>query len=73
MHNSRNLGVKPIKDALSGAFEDLALIYLSTTASREDSLQDLSSNYIRKDQPGVSPSWVNSKHFSFPEAPGVLC
>lgn len=50
-HSSRNSGFKPIilKDALASAFEDLALIYLSTTASREDSLQSLWSNYIRKD------------------------
>lgn len=49
--SSRNLGFKPIilKDALASAFEDLALIYLSTTASREDSLQSLQSNYISKD------------------------
>lgn len=49
--SSRNSGFKPIilKDALASAFEDLALIYLSTTASREDSLQSLRSNYIRKD------------------------
>lgn len=73
--SSRNLGFKPIilKDALAGAFEDLALIFLSTSASREDSLQSLRSNYIRKDWPGVSPSWVHSKHFFFPGAHGVIC
>lgn len=51
MHILRNLGVKAIilKVALPGTSEDLALIYLSTTASRENSLQGLRSNYIRKD------------------------
>lgn len=51
MHALRNLGVKLIvaKDALAGTSAGLALIYLSTTASREDSLRGLRSNYIRKD------------------------
>lgn len=51
MHASRNLGVKPVvlKDALPATSEELALIYFSTPASREDSLQGLCSNYIRKD------------------------
>lgn len=51
MHTLRNLGVKPIvvEDALAGTSEDVAWICLSRIASREDSLQGLHSNYIRKD------------------------